>query len=299
MIPKDIFAYFQERFPVINMALFAILFFTVNAVAVYFVSTGTTREIWWMLLGVVAVISFFFRLRVFDEIKDFDIDMKNHPQRVLQSGRVKKKHLILISFVGTIIEIIWSLVSGFPVLICWSIAVGYSLLMRYEFFVGDFLNRHLLLYAITHMLVMPLIILWVYSGFHPQLDLLFPFYILAGLSLFSGFSFEIARKIYAPEAEKSSIDSYSNSVGYNGSIILVLVVLLCGVLIQSYLLHKINSRTWTYFLISFIFLFALFLYLKNIFKPVEKSLRTAEKVVSLFMLASYVSIIIEVHSQNI
>lgn len=280
------------------MALFAILFFTVHAVAVYFVPAGPQREIWWMVLGVVAVISFFYRLRVFDEIKDFEIDAKNHPYRVLQSGRVKKKHLIAISIAGTIIEIIWSLISGFPVFVCWGIAVGYSLLMRYEFFIGRFLNRYLLLYAITHMLVMPLIILWVYSGFHPQLDFLYPFYILAVLSLFSGFSFEIARKIYSPQAERTGIDSYSKSAGYIGSIILVLVVLFCGVFIQSYLLHEINSRTWAYFLIGFIFLLALFLYLKNIFNPVEKSLRTAEKVVSLFMLASYVSIIIEVHTQT-
>ncbi|CAN5255740.1 UbiA family prenyltransferase [soil metagenome] len=297
MTPKDIFAYFQERFPVINMALFAILFFTVQAVTVNFISRPP-REVWWMALGVVAVISFFFRLRVFDEIKDFDLDAKNHPQRVLQSGRVKKKHLIYISLFGTLVEIAWSLISGFPVVICWIIAVGYSLLMRYEFFVGRFLNRYLLLYAITHMLVMPLIILWVYSGFQPQLDLLFPFYILAGLSLFSGFSFEIARKIHVPQAERPGIDSYSKSVGYTASIILVLLILFSGVLIQAFLLYEIDSRSWAYFLIGAIFLFALFLYIKNIFNPIEKNLRKAEKIVSLFMLASYVSIIIEVHSQT-
>lgn len=298
MTLKNIVAYFRERFPLINMALFAILFFTVHAVAVQFISTVTHREVWWMILGVVAVISFFYRLRVFDEIKDYELDAKNHPHRVLQSGRVRKKHLIAISIAGTIVEIIWSLVSGFPVLICWGLAVGYSLLMRYEFFIGKFLNRYLLLYAITHMLVMPLIILWVYSGFHPQLDFLFPFYILAGLSLFSGFSFEIARKIHSPQAERTGIDSYSKSAGYIGSIALVLFILLCGVLIQSFLLYRINSRTWAFVLIGIIFMFALFLYLKNISKPAEKSLRTAEKVVSMFMLASYVSIIIEVHSQN-
>jgi 4-hydroxybenzoate polyprenyltransferase len=297
MILKDIVAYFKERFPVINMALFAILFFTVRSIASFFTPMNQGNEFWWLALGVLAVISFFFRLRVFDEIKDFDIDSKNHPQRVLQTGRVKKKQLIAISIVGTLIEIAWSMVSGLPVVICWSVAVGYSLLMRYEFFVGKFLNKYLLLYAFTHMLVMPLIILWVYSAFHPKLDVLFPFYILGGLSLFSGFSFEIARKVRAPKAERPGVDSYSKSIGYVGAIALLLLILFSGVLIQVYLLYQLNSRSWAYILIGVIFLFALIFYMKNIYKPTEKSLRKAEKIVSLFMLASYLSIIIEVHFQ--
>jgi hypothetical protein len=295
MTLRYVLAYFGERFPPINMVLFAILFFTVHAVAVFFGIIALEQEWWWMLLGVVAVISFFFRLRVFDEIKDYELDAKNHPQRVLQSGRVTKNQLIFISTLGTAVELLWSILSGWPVVICWFVAVGYSLLMRYEFFIGSWLNKRLLLYAITHMLVMPLVILWVYSSFHPELNILYPFYVLAGLSLFSGFSFEIARKIHAPVAEKQGIDSYSKSLGYKVSIILVLLVLLGGVAIQVYLLNLINARLWAFAVIAIIYFLSIFLYFKNVLKPAEKSLRTAEKLVSLFMLASYLSIIIEVH----
>lgn len=290
-----VLAYFRERFPPINMVLFAILLFTVHAVAAFFEIITQEQECWWMLLGVVAVISFFFRLRVFDEIKDYELDEKNHPQRVLQSGRVTKKQLIFISILGTAVELLWSILSGWQVVVCWFVAVGYSLFMRYEFFIGSWLNKRLLLYAITHMLVMPLVILWVYSSFHPELNILFPFYVLAGLSLLSGFSFEIARKIHAPVAEKQGIDSYSKSLGYKVSIILVLLVLLGGVTIQMYLLNLINARLWAFAVIAIIYMLSIFLYFKNVLKPAEKSLRTAEKFVSLFMLASYLSIIIEVH----
>ena len=296
MIPKAVFAYFRERFPLINMALFAILFFTVQAVSSYFISLQPEWSSWWVVLGVLAVISFFFRLRVFDEIKDFKIDALNHPQRVLQSGRIQIKHLVSLSLLGTIVEIVWSLLSGWPVLIVWAIAFGYSVFMRYEFFIGEFLNKYLLLYATTHMLVMPFIILWVYTAFHPGLEVLFPYYILAGLSLLSGFSFEIARKIHAPVAEREGVDSYSASVGYHGSIILALLLLLAGVLVQLYLLSLINARSWAYILIGLIFFLALLFYINNLFRPSEKRLRRAEKLVSLFMLASSVSIIIEVHS---
>jgi 4-hydroxybenzoate polyprenyltransferase len=271
------------------------LFLTVHAVVVFFTPIDLEKEWLWMILGVVAVISFFYRLRVFDEIKDYDLDAKNYPQRVLQAGRVTKKQLIFISILGTVVELLWSMLSGWAVVVCWLVAVGYSLLMRYEFFIGSRLNKHLLLYAITHMLVMPLIILWVYSSFHPKLNILYPFYVLAGLSLVSGFSFEIARKIHAPVAEKPGIDSYSKSIGYAASITLVLLVLTGGVAIQIYLLNLINARLWAIALISIIYFLTLLLYFKNVLKPSEKSLRTAEKFVSLFMLGSYLSIIIEVH----
>ncbi len=294
MISKAVFAYFRERFPPINMALFTILFFTVQAVCSFFIAQQLERPVWWFLLGIPAVISFFFRLRVFDEIKDFDIDMRNHPQRVLQSGRIHLKHLISLSVLGTVVEIIWSLLSGWPVILVWLIAVGYSLLMRYEFFTGKFLNKYLLLYATTHMLVMPLIILWVYTAFHPPLEILLPFYILAALSLLSGFSFEVARKIHSPVAERPGVDSYSGSLGYSASVVLVLLFLLGGVLVQLYLLSLIDARLWSYILIGVVFFFALLLYVNNFFRPNEKSLRLAEKMVSLFMLAAYLSIIIEV-----
>jgi len=55
-------AYLQERFPPVNMMLFAILFGAVNSVAI----AGETPD-WSELWGIAAVISFFFRLRVMDE----------------------------------------------------------------------------------------------------------------------------------------------------------------------------------------------------------------------------------------
>ena len=55
-----------------------------------------------------AVISFFFRLRVFDELKDYELDLQNHPQRVLQSGRITLRKLFRISLGGSVLEAAWS-----------------------------------------------------------------------------------------------------------------------------------------------------------------------------------------------
>lgn len=290
-------AYFRERFPLINMALFAILFLTVYAVAEYYTASSTTAEdgfYWQHIWGILATISFFFRLRVFDEIKDYQLDAHNHPQRVLQSGRVKLRQLINLSIAGTLFEIAWSAYMGVPTLLCWVLAAGYSLLMRYEFFVGEYLKKRLLLYAITHMLVMPLIILWIWSAYVPAFGLGLEYFMLAILSLLGGFSFELARKIHTKEAERPLVDSYSKSLGFSTSIITVLLVLLAGVATLSYLLYLLQADSWAYLVIAFLYLATLALYSLSMLKPEEKKLRSAEKLVSLFMLLSYLSIIIEV-----
>jgi 4-hydroxybenzoate polyprenyltransferase len=166
--------------------------------------------------------------------------------------------------------------------------------MRYEFFISSFLKPRLFLYACTHMLIMPLIMLWVWSAYnhnllHPSL------YLLGALSLFGGFCFEIARKIHAPGAERPTVDSYSQSIGYKTSIICVLLFLLAGIFVQCYLLYSIQSRLWAYIIIGLLYLLTCVVYAIVSKRPQEKKIRLAELFVSLFMLISYLSVIIEIH----
>ncbi len=239
MLLKNFIAYLQERFPPVNMLLFTILFFTVYSISRLSPASARLDGIAWG--GVVAVVSFFFRLRVFDEIKDYRIDALNHPQRVLQSGRVTLSQLISVALVGTAAELIWSVALGTEAAIAWLVAVGYSLLMRYEFFVGHWLRERLLIYAASHMLVMPLVIAWVWLAFNPTLNV--DAGLLAALSLLAGFAFEIARKIHAPAAERPTVDSYSKAIGYPTSVALVLLLLLAGMVVQGQLLLAVAART--------------------------------------------------------
>lgn len=278
------------------MVLFAILFINVYSIASYFSSQPINFSVK-IGLGIIAFISFFFRLRVFDEVKDYKIDQINHPDRVLQSGRVTLNQLFLLSAILTVSELVWSYWSGPLTLICWLVAVGYSLLMRYEFFIGSFLSKRLLLYACTHMVIMPFVMVWVWSVFNP--DLHHPaLYLLAGISLLCGFSFELARKIHAPAAERETVDSYSKSLGYVTSIICVLLVLLIGVVVQCRILYTIESNLWTYITICLLYLAIGFLFIKVVKRPDEKKLRLAELLVSLFMVISYISVIIEIHLKS-
>jgi 4-hydroxybenzoate polyprenyltransferase len=288
-------AYLKERFPVVNMALFAILFLTVQSVAVMAAPFDPHPPPlgWREALGAGAVISFFFRLRVFDEIKDYALDAHNHPHRVLQSGRVTRQGLLRVSLAGGVLEALWSAHMGLPALAIWLAAAAYSLLMRYEFFVSGYLKKRLLLYAFTHMLIMPLVIWWIWSAYAYWFVFAGPLAVLALLSLLGGFSFEIARKIHAPGAERERVDSYSKSMGYAPAILAVLALLLAGVSVQGYLLYLLRAGWLPYLVIGGLYVLTLGVYGLSLTRPREKTLKLAELLVSLFMLVSYVSIIIE------
>ena len=148
---RNLGAYLQERFAPVNMGLFVVLFFTVRGVASVACAEGRctphTDGPVLVALGALATVSFFFRLRVFDEEKDFALDAINHPQRVLQTGRVTLPQLRTLAWAGAALELGWSAWQDGTTLVLWGLALGCSLLMRVEFGVGSWLRRHLGLYV--------------------------------------------------------------------------------------------------------------------------------------------------------
>ncbi len=290
---KHFFSYLQERFPFINMGLFAILFGVVFSVTNYRNPTPQRFDLM-SLIGILAVISFFFRLRVYDEIKDFQLDALNHPNRVLQSGKISLKILIFISVIISITELFWSYQKGTSALLAWSIAFFYALLMRYEFFIGNFLKKYLLLYALLHLLVMPFIILWVWVA-HLGFVINFNLILLMFFSLIAGFAFEIARKIHIKAAESPTIDSYSKVLGYHIAVYTTSFVCILMAIIQILFLYQLQANWWTYCIIIFLAIWIIFQYFLVLRKPQEISLRKNEKYVSILMLVSYLLLIFELN----
>ncbi|MCC3160439.1 UbiA family prenyltransferase [Hymenobacter sp. 15J16-1T3B] len=296
MNSRAFWAYLQERFPPVNMALFAILFLTVYAVARATQPAAAAlagfgpRE----ALGIVAVISFFFRLRVFDEIKDYAADAVNFPERVLQSGRVTLGQLQRLAWAGLLLEAAWSGWMGGATLLAWGLAVGYSLVMRYEFFAPAWLRARLVLYALTHLLIMPLLIGWVWAAYAAAPRFTPPLLLLGLLSLLGGLAFEIARKIKPAPDERPGVDSYSRTLGYGGAMAAVLLVLLAGSAVQGYLLQLLQARAWPFGLMGGLFVATAAAYGLSWRRPAARPLKVAELLVSLFMLTSYVAIIVEI-----
>ena len=278
-------AYLKERFPIVNMMLFAIIYLAV------FCTTNlpwSFDSVFW--LGILAIISFFFRLRVMDEIKDFDVDAINCPDRVLQSGGIGLPFLIRLSALLTLSEIIWSFFHSWVALGFWSIAFLYSLLMRYEFFVGEWINKRLVLYAISHMLVMPLVVAWIWFAYRHDASL--TLFILMVLSLLGGFVFELARKTHSLEAEQPQIVTYSSLLGSQKAVQFILVMLWASLLCQTLLFYQLHMGWWVYVVASICAVWVSWTYRNALHADTESLFRKAEFATSIYMLASYLVLIL-------
>ncbi len=293
MKSNQLWKYLQERFPVVNMLLFAILFAAVFSVASHPVPSislfGLTE-----LGGMLAVISFFFRLRVMDEIKDFASDAALYPGRVLQSGRIQLPFLIRLAALGMLWELAWSLLIGWTAALAWGVAVAYSLLMRYEFFIKNWLRERLALYAISHLLIMPAVIAWIWFAYRS--DFSTTLYLLMLLSILAGFCFEIARKTHAPAAEREGVASYSKSLGLRRAVYSIYALLAFSLLLQGILFEQLGISWPALVLLLLVFAGLVWRYEVALRGDVDGPFRQGELLSSVYMLLSYVVLIVALNN---
>lgn len=96
---------------------------------------------------------FFFRLRLFDEIKDYETDMQINPNRPLPRGLLDVFDLKIVLCLSLVLEAY--IVKDFmpAAMRCWIIAVLWSFFMYKEFFIPDLIRPYLTTYATSHTLV--------------------------------------------------------------------------------------------------------------------------------------------------
>lgn len=171
----------------------------------------------WAALAVAFAVTlgFFFQLRVADEYKDYATDLAHRPYRPVPRGVIRLRELALIAAGVAILQVILSLWLEprllLPLLAVW----GTMALMRWEFGVGTWLHRRPLLYMLSHMLVLPLIFVyitacdWLRHGAGAPAGL--GWLLAAGYA--NGIVFEVGRKVRAPEQEEAGVETYSTLWG--------------------------------------------------------------------------------------
>jgi 4-hydroxybenzoate polyprenyltransferase len=85
--------------------------------------------------------------------------------------------------------------------------------MAREFFVRAWIRRHLVVYALSHIVVMAIIAMWIATMGARRAAFAIAPWAFAALSLLAGLAFEIARKMRAPEQEHPMADSYTQALG--------------------------------------------------------------------------------------
>jgi 4-hydroxybenzoate polyprenyltransferase len=184
--------------------------------------TRITGSPWFHLklfLVVPLILSFFFRMRLFDEIKDFRTDLKMNPTRPLPRGVLRIHQVKRGIFWLLVLELALAAALGFSTFLAYCVALGFSLLMYNEFFLGAFLRRRLTTYAVSHTFVSVLLGLVIAIGLVgvPKLTGILSDHVffLSNWSLFN--LFEFARKSYAKSEERESVPTYSGQFGILGS----------------------------------------------------------------------------------
>jgi 4-hydroxybenzoate polyprenyltransferase len=252
-------AYLRERFPLFGHGLLIVSYGSSNQ----FLARALTHPGEPMhydassLSGAVVLLCLFFHLRVFDEHKDYAEDCRNHPDRVLQRGLVTLRDLRWLGAIAIATELVLAALHSPAALVAVLIALGFSVLMLKEFFVGPWLRRHFLLYATSHMLIMPLLALVVFSFATGSWPWEAPawFWLYAFVGFFVTFNWEVSRKIRAPEDEREGVESYTKVFGTYGAAWVVLGIRVVDTALVALVGWRLGLSRW--FALALVALFAL------------------------------------------
>jgi 4-hydroxybenzoate polyprenyltransferase len=245
---KNFWLYLQERFPLHANGVLIVSYFTANyllARAVVWPGQPLTLS-WPYLAGCGVLLLMFFHLRVIDEHKDYESDRLVHPDRVLSQGLVTLGQLRRVAIVGVILELLLSLLLGWPAFVGRLILLGLSGLIYKEFYLGEALRRHLLPNALLHMLVMPVCSLFVFAiatGRYPW-EAPGAALVYAWVSYGVGLAYELARKTRAPHDERPGLVTYSSAIGPYPSALGVLLALCFSGLLSMWVGRTLNFGGW-------------------------------------------------------
>jgi 4-hydroxybenzoate polyprenyltransferase len=231
--------FIHERFPIAEHAL-SIFLLTLGNGAVACAITGREFHAYNFAIACTVCLLFFFRLRCFDEIKDYATDRSVNPDRPLARGLLTITEVKTMFVAVTVAELALVSLLGPPALLAHLLAVAYSYLMYKEFYIGRYLSPHLTTYALTHTLVSVLV---AYSVFCQMTGLsllqLNPDLLVFGLASWCIFNlFEFGRKTFAPDEERQNVPTYTTTFGVLGAVTLSVSQIVASVALMLFIARE-------------------------------------------------------------
>ena len=220
--------YLHERFP---PGPYCILVGAMVVAATAAACDGAERAValtWRQAAIFVTLMLGFFHLRVFDEHKDFEKDKIAHPDRVLSRGLITLAELRRYGYIAIFLELALGFSTGVEAGV-WALSfLIFSVLMRYEFGIGEWLNRHLVIYAVSHNPIVALMMCFVTAATLGEMDFSTPVILFILVATFTSLGFEVGRKLRAPQDERPGQDTYTAALGMGRAVALLALVLLAA-----------------------------------------------------------------------
>jgi 4-hydroxybenzoate polyprenyltransferase len=214
-LARRLWTYQAERFPLVKTGVLLAVFTSASINASAHLAGRPLPPASTYLVAFLVTLILFFHLRACDEVKDLDDDRRFRPERPIPRGLVSLRLIIGIAvglgFFAAIITGLHLPALLVPLALVW-LWMG---LMTAEFFVPEWLKARPMLYLVSHMAIMPLIDLFITAGewlrhAHVPAPALWLF---LALSFANGTVLEIGRKLYAPENERTGVETYSGLFG--------------------------------------------------------------------------------------
>jgi 4-hydroxybenzoate polyprenyltransferase len=230
----------RERFPPLQNLPLVAAFFAAN-VAVGGRAAAEAPSVPRLVVAAALVLSFFVRLRIFDDVKDQATDVASNPGRPLARGLIAPREARAVAFALLALEGLMAATLGWSAIAAWLAAAAFSLLMFEEFFCGPWLRPKLELYAVTHTFVASLMAIMVFAAVSDAArrhgaDLLFA---LASWAVFN--VYEFSRKSFDVSEERPGVDTYSSRLGAWGAAALATSQAWLAVVLAS----AVAARPWS------------------------------------------------------
>ena len=245
---KNFKIYLNERFPLGKNSIFVLIFtlsghiYTSLLYNSKIINQIFSKEIkvpmpWYKIISLFIIIfMFFFQLRITDEFKDYEEDLKYRAYRPVQRGIISLKTLGKIGIATVIIQIMLAHVID-PEIIYFMIFVWiYMFLMAKEFFIKKWLTKRILIYALSHVVIMVFITLviveatqyivpknifdvFILQWYRHNID--FALIPLFTLNYLNGIVLEIGRKTRRADEEEHGVQTYSKLWGRKKAVVVL------------------------------------------------------------------------------
>lgn len=292
---KRLNIYLKEMYPVIPRLLLGfILFFEIYFLCILTAHVDALKIGLQEIIGAITLFNFLMALRIADEFKDKEVDLRLFPERPYPSGRVKTKDLAALLILISVITITLNLVF-MNNRIYFVILAVYGLLMSLWFFSKHHISKSLPLALVTHNPIQLVMNLYVISFACIKYDLalltvnnvliLFTLY-------FPGLIWEISRKTRAPGDEDEYV-TYSKLFGHRKVTLFIITVMAIDVVTSSILIYQLLPIATVTVLLSyvwFIFKCRTFMRTPERFKLVNKVIIYEYVTEATMVLAQFVYI---------
>ena len=240
---KRLYIYYKERFPfferlILGWIVFAEIYFIV------LLNQGVTKfnigiqEI----IGGYTVFAFLLWLRVADDLKDYETDLKLFPDRPLPSGRTKKSDIVISCAILEAIALVLNYFFMNNFIFC-LILYGYGYLMSKWFFQKSKIQPSLPLALITHNPVQMIVNLYIISFTCIKYEIP-AISLTTAMALFTlyfpALIWEVSRKIKAPKDE-NDYTTYSKLFGYKRATCFVLIITIMDIITNFILVWNLNK----------------------------------------------------------